>query len=191
MNKDRILSICCTALCICTLTSTIVLTKKVNKLSTDIRLSAHSIESKLNFTKQDIRSIKRNFDNFSVKNATDNNIDENTKEVMSISELSEYLNIPIAKLYEFLEEIPHIQIEKEYRFSKSATNEWLKSSNFKFTKELMTPGELATYLCVNINEVYNLIDDPNSNLPYTKNNDHYIFHKSKIDEWKKTRNTTN
>jgi excisionase family DNA binding protein len=55
------------------------------------------------------------------------------KEVMTPSELADYLRIDMDKVYELAEnkasKIPHVVIDGEYRFSKAAINDWMKTTN--------------------------------------------------------------
>ena len=51
-----------------------------------------------------------------------------TKDVMSIKELAEYLGIGKSKIYNLirLNKIPASKIGRQYKFSKDVINEWLK-----------------------------------------------------------------
>ena len=54
----------------------------------------------------------------------------------------------------------------------------------KIQNDIMTPSELATYLKVNIKEVYRLIiENPNSKFPCMKINGEVRFSKNAIDEY--------
>ncbi|MFH0948407.1 MAG: helix-turn-helix domain-containing protein [Elusimicrobiota bacterium] len=51
-----------------------------------------------------------------------------TKDVMSIKELAEYLGIGKSKIYNLIRQnkIPASKIGRQYRFSKDVINNWLK-----------------------------------------------------------------
>ncbi|MGE5633226.1 MAG: helix-turn-helix domain-containing protein [Caulobacteraceae bacterium] len=54
------------------------------------------------------------------------------KKVLTPSELAEYLGISMEKVYDMVGDkewgLPYVNIDGEYRFSKSAIDEWLKSN---------------------------------------------------------------
>ncbi len=52
------------------------------------------------------------------------------KEVMDVKELSEYLGIGKSKIYKLIQEkkIPASKIGRQYRFSKSVIDSWLKEN---------------------------------------------------------------
>ncbi|HYF84511.1 MAG TPA: helix-turn-helix domain-containing protein [Clostridia bacterium] len=52
-------------------------------------------------------------------------------------------------------------------------------------KDVFTPTELAEYLNININQVYDMIDAPGVGLPYVNIGGEYRFGKEAIDEWLK------
>lgn len=77
-----------------------------------------------------------------VNNNTNKNTqikDLNIKEVMSPLGLSEYLGISLDKVYSLVEnkesKIPYINIDGEYKFNKSAIDEWMKTSKDISTKQ--------------------------------------------------------
>lgn len=194
LNKERIISICSLALCACTLTSTIVLIDKVNNLNNEMMSTRQNLfvrmdhnSNKINSVGNDVNDLENNIDDLLNKNNSEGNKDELTKDVISPSELAEYLDIPIAKVYGFADKIPHIRIENEYRFNKKAVEEWMITSNFEYDKEVMTPGDLAGYLKININEVYKLINNPDFKIPFSEEGGFYRFKKEEIDEWVKSR----
>lgn len=62
-------------------------------------------------------------------------VEENTnqtphKEVMDVKELSKYLGIGKSKIYQLIREkkIPASKIGRQYRFSKSVIDSWLKEN---------------------------------------------------------------
>jgi excisionase family DNA binding protein len=52
------------------------------------------------------------------------------KEIMDVKELSEYLGIGKSKIYQLIREkkIPASRIGRQYRFSKSVIDSWLKEN---------------------------------------------------------------
>lgn len=52
------------------------------------------------------------------------------KEVMDVKELSEYLGIGKSKIYQLIQQkrIPASKIGRQYRFSKSVIDSWLKEN---------------------------------------------------------------
>lgn len=61
------------------------------------------------------------------------------KDVMDVKELSEYLGLGIAKVYQMIEkkEIPASRIGKQYRFLKDVINSWLRSNIILEDKEFL------------------------------------------------------
>ncbi len=60
-----------------------------------------------------------------------NNTEKETfKEVMDVKELSKYLGIGKSKIYQLIRErkIPATKIGRQYRFSKSVIDTWLKEN---------------------------------------------------------------
>jgi excisionase family DNA binding protein len=53
-----------------------------------------------------------------------------SKEIMDVKELSEYLGIGKSKIYQLIREkkIPASRIGRQYRFSKSVIDSWLKEN---------------------------------------------------------------
>lgn len=65
------------------------------------------------------------------KNITENNTSQLlNKEVMDVKELSKYLGIGKSKIYQLIREkkIPASKIGRQYRFSKSVIDSWLKEN---------------------------------------------------------------
>ncbi|MEN3014088.1 MAG: helix-turn-helix domain-containing protein [Endomicrobiia bacterium] len=65
------------------------------------------------------------------KNIQQNNsIQYSAKEVMDVKELSKYLGIGKSKIYQLIREkkIPASKIGRQYRFSKSVIDSWLKEN---------------------------------------------------------------
>lgn len=58
-------------------------------------------------------------------------------------------------------------------------------------KEVFTPTELALYLGISMEKVYDMIDAPGADLPYVCIDGEYRFGKEAIDEWLKTSKTIN
>jgi excisionase family DNA binding protein len=58
---------------------------------------------------------------------------EKIKEVLTPSELANYLRIDMGKVYDMIDhpdaKLPYVNINGEYRFSKNAIDEWLKSNS--------------------------------------------------------------
>ncbi len=50
-------------------------------------------------------------------------------------------------------------------------------------KEVFTPTELAEYLNIKLDQVYDMIDAPDTELPYVCIDGEYRFGKDAIDEW--------
>lgn len=60
------------------------------------------------------------------------------KDVMSPSELANYLNLPMDLIYDMTEQenpIPHTLINGEYRFSKAAVDKWMESVHKMETRQ--------------------------------------------------------
>ncbi|MFA5858545.1 MAG: helix-turn-helix domain-containing protein [Elusimicrobiota bacterium] len=68
-------------------------------------------------------------DNSPIKGGTSiNDSQKQSKEVMDIKELSEYLGIGKSKIYSLIRQkkIPASRIGRQYRFSKQVVDSWLK-----------------------------------------------------------------
>jgi len=50
----------------------------------------------------------------------------------------------------------------------------------------MSPLELAEYLDIDVSKIFDLMDSPNSTIPYTFIGGEYRFNKSAVDEWMKS-----
>lgn len=65
------------------------------------------------------------------KNIAENNASQLlNKEIMDVKELSKYLGIGKSKIYQLIREkkIPASKIGRQYRFSKSVIDSWLKEN---------------------------------------------------------------
>ena len=62
------------------------------------------------------------------------------KEVMNVQEVSQYLGIGIAKIYQLIEskQIPASKIGKQYRFLKETINAWLSVNIIMEDTEFLT-----------------------------------------------------
>ena len=53
------------------------------------------------------------------------------KEVFTPSELAQYLNIEMSKIYDMIDmkdsRLPYVNVDGEYRFGKEAIDEWMKN----------------------------------------------------------------
>lgn len=89
-----------------------VVNNNLRSIETGISL-IHSISSKANVVQNTVNS-------------------EKLKDVFTPTELADYLNIHIDIVYDMIEnpeaKLPFVCIDGEYRFSRSAIDEWLKSN---------------------------------------------------------------
>ena len=63
-----------------------------------------------------------------------------SREVMTVQEVADYLDLGIAKVYQLIErkQIPASKIGKQYRFLKDAINAWLQASIIMQDTEFLT-----------------------------------------------------
>lgn len=84
---------------------------------------------KLKSIEHDMNNLENNFRRPSYNNYESK--ENNFNEIMSPSDLSKYLNIGIDDVYRLIEDkkynLPYVKINSEYRISKNAINEWLKT----------------------------------------------------------------
>jgi excisionase family DNA binding protein len=72
------------------------------------------------------------------------------------------------------------------RFRSSANSQNRTQQNIVTKeKEVFTPTELAEYMNIGLNQVYDLIDAPGAGLPYINVGGEYRFGKEAIDDWLK------
>lgn len=61
----------------------------------------------------------------------ENRANQDTKEILGVADLAKYLKIDITEMYKIIEDkdskIPYIMVQGDYRFSKPAIDEWMKS----------------------------------------------------------------
>lgn len=61
----------------------------------------------------------------------ENRSNQDTKEILGVADLAKYLKIDITEMYKIIEDkdskIPYIMVQGDYRFSKPAIDEWMKS----------------------------------------------------------------
>ncbi|WBW95185.1 helix-turn-helix domain-containing protein [Oceanirhabdus sp. W0125-5] len=109
------------------------------------------------------------------------------EKAMSLTELSEYLDVSIQSLSGAIDSIPHVSFNGEKRFLKSEVDKWFKDSTTSgfssFTKEVMNPGELSRYLNVSMKDIMAWVQDDNSDIPFSMNGSLYRFKKEDIDKW--------
>ena len=55
----------------------------------------------------------------------------NTKEIMTIHEMAEYLRTPLSSLYKFAQDgkIPCQKVGRNWRFRREAVDRWLEKNN--------------------------------------------------------------
>lgn len=61
----------------------------------------------------------------------------------------------------------------------------VQGSTVEKEKEVFTPTELAEYMNITLNQVYELIDSPAEGLPYINVGGEYRFGKEAVDDWLK------
>lgn len=72
------------------------------------------------------------------------------------------------------------------RVQSSANNQNVIQPNTEVKeKEVFTPTELAVYLNIRLDQVFDMIDAPGIGLPYVSVGGEYRFGKEAIDEWLK------
>lgn len=95
------------------------------KLSTRIDI----MNNKLGQIEMQLAEIRSSVSN---KNNMQQYIEKKEKEVFTPSELAEYLNIGLDKVYDMIDSpdyrIPYIMVDGEYRFGKKAIDDWLKGN---------------------------------------------------------------
>jgi len=71
------------------------------------------------------------------------NINVQSKQIMDIKELSEYLGIGKSKIYSLIrmKKIPASKIGRQYRFSKDVVDSWLKDKIITKKEESHEPGK--------------------------------------------------
>jgi excisionase family DNA binding protein len=71
-----------------------------------------------------------------------------------------------------------------FRSSANSQNR-IQQKNDTKEKEVFTPTELAEYMNISLDQVYDLIDAPGVGLPYINVGGEYRFGKEAIDDWLK------
>lgn len=87
-----------------------------------------------------------------------------------------------------------IRIDMEVRQTSATTRSIQNNSRnnqssqviMKTAKDVMTPTELAEYLGIKMDKVYDLVDNKDAKIPYIIIDGEYKFSKAAIDEWLKT-----
>ena len=82
-----------------------------------------------------------------------------------------------AEVESFKSQIVHILNQNQYR------NNCNGSAQEKKWNDVMAPTELAQYLDIELGQVYDIIDNRESDIPYVYIDGAYRFSKDAIDEW--------
>lgn len=83
----------------------------------------------------------------------------------------------------------YMEVRKTSATTKSIQNNRNNQSSQvinKTAKDVMTPLELAEYLGIKMDKVYDLVDNKDAKIPYINIDGEYKFSKTAIDEWLKT-----
>jgi len=82
-----------------------------------------------------------------------------------------------AEVESFKSQIVHILNQNQYR------NNYNGSTQEEKWNDVMAPTELAEYLDIELDQVYDIIDNRESGMPYVYIDGAYRFSKDAIDEW--------
>lgn len=100
---------------------------QMNRISKHVR-EIDSINNQINYLRNEVSNLRFQTQNQPQVQVTGR---DNDKKIMSAGELAGYLDIDISILFKIIEnkdsKIPYLKVNDEYKFSKAAIDEWLKS----------------------------------------------------------------